>query len=296
MPNDLFSDIATLRAASEPSMQKSFEALRNPGQLLHIPMRDGFQSTVRLYHPKSQPPTKRSPLVVLLFGGGFVSGDNRQLAAFAIALVSIYGAVVALPDYRLAPEHPFPAAQNDVWDTLTHLTSNAESLKLDPSAGFILGGVSAGGNIAAALSQKWINEGITPKLTGMWLSIPLIFKSSEFVPEEYRKYYLAREQNKDALGINERALQWVNHYQKPNPGSPLYSPFNSPSLEGHRNVAKEGTRVYFQVAGGDPLRDDGLIYERVLREAGVDTKLDVYPGVSTSSYNWQSLLWGLSGH
>ena len=244
-------------------------------------MRDGYLSPVRVYKPQHTS-SAPSPLVVLLYGGAYMVGDNRQLAPYGLTLSSMYNATAVLPSYRLAPEHKFPTAQNDVWDSLLWLAQNgASQLGADLSAGFVMGGVSAGAALSASLGQLWVDQGQSPKLTGLWLCIPPIFRDIDQVPAEYRSNYLAREENSDADVIDISTLHWVEVHQEPDPTSPLYSPFNSPHPQKHRNLAEDNIRVYFQAAGKDPLRDDALVYEQVLKKHGVETRLDVYPGVSS---------------
>lgn len=73
-------------------------------------------------------------------------GDNQQLTPYGRGFARAFDAVVVTVAYRLAPEHKFPTAPNDVEDTLLWLAKNAESLGADPSKGFVLGGISAGGS------------------------------------------------------------------------------------------------------------------------------------------------------
>ncbi|OQU95564.1 hypothetical protein CLAIMM_01749 [Cladophialophora immunda] len=269
---------ALVRETRAKLSQRSFEALENPGLIMKIPMRDGFLSSIRIYRPES--PERKSALAVLLYGGCFMTGDTRQLASYALKLNNLYRVTVVLLSYRLSPENPFPTPQNDVWDSMLWLSANATSmLQADPIEGFVLGGVSAGGQIAAALAQRWVDEAKLPKLTGLWLSIPIIFHGAKNVPTEYQGDVSAREQNRDAMLMNQEVLNWIDVHHRPDPLSPLFSPFNSPNPEKHANLAKDGVRVYIQAAGQDPLRDDALIYERVLRANGIETRLDVYPGV-----------------
>jgi acetyl esterase/lipase len=273
-----YRDPVALRAFQEPDALQRFAVLQDTGEVVSIPMRDGYYSALRVYKPK--PPIQQSALVVLAFGGGFVCGDNRQLAGYAIGLRELYGATVVLPSYRLAPENPFPVSQNDVWDSLVWIAENAHTvLGADPLSGFILGGASAGGNLAAALGQKWVDEQRSPKLSGLWLSIPPIFNDISDVPLEYQDVFLARDQNKFADIVNGEVLDAVFELQKADTKSPLYSPCNSTNPQKYANLARDDIRVYFQAAGQDVLRDDCLIYERILRKHGVDTKIDVYNGV-----------------
>ncbi|KAB8337326.1 hypothetical protein FH972_021626 [Carpinus fangiana] len=269
-----------MRAARLPVTDATFAKLANKGTTRIITLSDGSESELRIHTPLA-PTGKPSPLIVLAFGGGFVAGENRQLSPYAGALAHLYGATVVNLDYRLAPEHAFPTAQNDAWDSLQWVAEHAAELGADPAAGFILGGVSAGGSLAATCAQRWADEGKSPKLTGAWLSVPMIFDISN-VPAEYKDVYLAREQNAQAPVINDVAIGWVEKHLKPDFGSRQYSPFNSPNKE---TIHVGMPPSYFQIAGMDPLRDDGLIYERVLRKAGVPTKLEVYPGVPHAHFS-----------
>lgn len=249
----------------------------------------GHLSPTRVYKPQT-PPASPKPLIVILFGGGFIMGDNRQIAPTAEVLSVQYGATVVLPSYRLSPEHPFPVAQNDTWDTLVWISEHAKSAPelaavVDPSAGFVLCGASSGGNIAASIGQHWVDEDPSLskfKLVGLWLGIPSIFSGIVQVPEEFRDVFLSREQNKDADFLSTSAIEFVVLYNRPDPQSPLASPMNSKTPW---KFADQGVRVYINVCGIDPLRDDGLMYEGILRANGVETKLDVYPGVSLDDDN-----------
>lgn len=241
-----------------------------------IPLRDGTESEIRITRPQS-PPAK-SPLVVLLFGGGFVVGSNLQLGPYARAIANLYGATAVTLSYRLAPEHKFPTQTNDVWDSLQWLAKNAASIGADPSAGFILGGVSAGANLTAVNAQKALNENLSPPLTGLWFSVPVLFGDGQ-VPDQYKDLFFSRKQNANAPIFDMNAINRVDEYLEADHKSPDWSPFNVPGA--HTGLPPS----YFQVCGMDPLRDDGLIYEDVLRQHGVKTRLDVYPGVPHAHFS-----------
>lgn len=144
---------------------------------------------------------------------------------------------------------------------------------MDASKGFILGGISAGGNLSAVLSHLARDHSLDPPLTGVYLGVPLVVHHT-VVPEKYAVHYRSRDQLVDAAIIPRQVMNLMETYHQPDPSSPLYSPLLWPT--GHHGLP----RTYIQVAGRDPLRSDGLIYEEVLRsEAEVEVRIDVYAGV-----------------
>ncbi|GAW17160.1 hypothetical protein ANO14919_066100 [Xylariales sp. No.14919] len=236
-----------------------------------IPMRDGYQSNIRVYEPKVRQPNR--PLVVLIHGGGFVLGHNSHVGGNAQAIVSAYNVTVLSISYRLAPEFKFPVAPHDIYDTMEWIAKNAEAkFAVDLSVGFVLGGVSAGANLAAVAAQKWLSENKTPKITGLWLGLPYVLSDS-IVPDRFKDIWVSREQNAEALIIGQKDMLYVRETYSPDVLSADFSPFNAKGP----HVGLPPT--YFQVCGQDPLRDDGLVYEKVLRDHGVPTKLDIYPGL-----------------
>lgn len=153
---------------------------------------------------------------------------------------------------------------------------NASQLGADPSKGFIVGGTSAGGNIATTISHLARDERLSPPLTGSHLMIPAIC-ANPVMPEKYKKDAHSWEQNKDAAVLSRSACDLFYDCYVPNlsdRGSELFSPLLFQT--GHAGLPPS----YFQICGADPLRDEALIYERVLREEeGVKTKVNVYPGL-----------------
>ena len=107
-----------------------------------IKLRDGFESKIKIHRPAGK---SGGPLLVLIYGGGFVVGDYQQLTPYGRGFARAFGATVVTISYRLAPEHKFPAAPHDVEDSLIWIAKNAQSLGADPAKGFVLGGISAGG-------------------------------------------------------------------------------------------------------------------------------------------------------
>jgi len=234
---------------------------------------DGHKNRALLFQP-STPPKEGSPLVVMIHGGGFCLGEPEGEEQGCRNFTSAFGAVCVSISYRLAPEHVFPAAAKDSWDALRWAAKNASSWGADPHKGFIVGGTSAGGNLTSVVTLMARDEKLSPPLTGQYLIVPAVCPK-EKMPEKYKKYALSYEQNKDAVGLGQREIDMFEKNYKNDPDDAIwYSTLLNP--KGHADQP----RTYFQIDGLDPLRDEGLIYERILREEhGIPTKLDVYPGV-----------------
>jgi acetyl esterase/lipase len=237
-----------------------------------IPMRDGFQSTIKVHRP-AETPSSGSPLIVLLFGGGFISGDKDQMTPLARSLVRLFGATAVTISYRLGPQVKWPVQSNDAWDSVKWLAEHASEVHADPSKGFVVGGISAGGISTAAVVNLSIQEKLSPPITGQWLSVPGIM-DAEHVPEKYKKYFLAREHNKEAPILDVAALNTLTKHN----GWDSTSELRFPILFKDKIDFSKLPPTYVQACGLDPLRDDALIYEEVLREAGVKTKWDLYYG------------------
>ena len=99
------------------------------------------------------------PAVLWIHGGGYIVGSPQLEAMWAGRLARDLGVVTVSPDYRLAPEHPFPAALDDCMATLTWMRANADELGIDPDRIAVVG-ASAGGGLAAAVAQRSHDEGI----------------------------------------------------------------------------------------------------------------------------------------
>ncbi|KAK1231507.1 hypothetical protein PQX77_005372 [Marasmius sp. AFHP31] len=213
------------------------------------------------------------PLLFWMHGGGWVKGSrNNDDYALRVESVQVRIAVVNC-EYRLAPEHPFPAAVDDVFAALKFVASNPEKFSASLKKGFLVGGPSAGGNLSAVLSYLARDDSFfkDKPLTGQFLQIPCVVHF-EAVPEKFKSLYRSFEQNKDAPILNRSNIDDYYSMYKPVATDTRCSPL---LLETHKGLPP----AFLQICGLDPLRDEGLIYEKVLREAGVPTKLEIYPGV-----------------
>ncbi|CAM1506888.1 Fc.00g065290.m01.CDS01 [Cosmosporella sp. VM-42] len=112
---------------------------------------------------------------------------------------------------------------------------------------------------------------MSPPLTGVFASIPGGV-NEETVPDKYKDYFFSKQQNANAPILSAESVKFLHTLYQSDQASPLAFPIAFPD---HTGVPK----TYFQVCGFDPLRDCGLVFEQVYKDAGVPTKLDVYPGM-----------------
>jgi acetyl esterase/lipase len=160
---------------------------------------------------------------------------------------------------------------NDCYDALLWSVKNSATLDATPSRGLLVGGASAGGNIAAVLALLARDENLEPPITGQYLCVPALLPDTN-VPPELAPLYQSRTQSSDDPVLKGILPGLIEHIYAPEPKSPLWDPFNHP--DGHRGLAK----AFFQVGGLDPLRDEAVLYDRVLRQSGVLTRFDLYAG------------------
>ncbi|KAK7883525.1 hypothetical protein LTR67_011101 [Exophiala xenobiotica] len=275
-----FPNIASLRKwmsdakkSMGAKMSSKFEGIEEQDH--QVPMRDGSLITCRVYRPE-KPPSNGSRLVIMFHGGGWCLGGLENEEVQCRLMTSKLGVTAVNVDYRLAPEHKFPIAVHDCHDATKWAAANPSSLGADPTKGFIIGGTSAGGNITAVIAHLCRDEEMNPPLTGCLLVIPA-YCYHKFVPEQYKKDYQSYEQNKNAPILTRKAMDLFADSYLPDEEQrqdPLYSPLLWPT--GHGNLPPS----FFQICGQDPLRDEALVFERIMREEqNVKTKVELYPGL-----------------
>jgi acetyl esterase len=233
---------------------RSVENLRIPGPAGEIP--------IRVYTPESLAPR---PALLYFHGGGWVvcSLDTHDVVCSALAHRS--GAVVIAVDYRLAPEHKFPAAVIDSYAATLWVAANAEKLGVDPKR-ISVGGDSAGGNLAAVLSLKSRDEN-GPAIALQVMVYPVTDLSS-FATSSYEEF------GEDHY-LTKKEMEWFrDHYLRDMDDA--RDPHASPLL------AKDLTRLppaLIITAECDPLCSEGEAYAKRLREAGVAVTYTCYPGM-----------------
>lgn len=251
-----------------------------------VKVRDGTEIRIIIYTP-TKPPATGSPLIVMFHEGGWCMGDLTDEALNCRMFSRDLGAVCVNVEYRLAPEAPFPTGVNDSWDVLQWCALEASPpsslLPADPKLGFIVGGASAGGNISAVLCQISRDEGLQPPLTGQFLCVPALL-SPEAVPEKWKGQYCSRaEADSDPILklAKPGSTSEMMNALKPDPFSPLFSALLHENLGGL-------PAAFFQLCSLDPLKDEGVLYEKLLREDHeTETKLQIYEGFGHMFWtNW----------
>lgn len=234
---------------------------------LSIDGRDGNTIPVRRYaHARNSTP---APVCVFMHGGGWVLGnlDTHNGLCGDIALQS--GMDVIAVDYRLSPEHIFPAALNDCIDVVQHIVANSSALNIDSKNLAILGD-SAGANLAAASALQLRNS--TVSIKAQVLVYPALAANMD------AKSYT---ENKEVPGLTAEDLEFFfRAYNNggDTPLDPLCAPLTIDDLSGL-------PETFISAAEFDPLRDDGVIYADKLEQAGVDVTLRIEKGVG-HSYLW----------
>ncbi|KAK4500399.1 hypothetical protein PRZ48_008588 [Zasmidium cellare] len=275
-----FPDIAKMRelmgkskrAMTEHHGGASIDGVQEKDHLVTV--RDESKITCRLYIPESEHNGGR-PVYVVFHGGGFCLGGLSNEELLCRLLCKELDIVCVNVEYRLAPEHQFPTAPKDCFDATKWVAQNASTLGIDLSKGFVINGTSAGGNLAVTVCYQWHDEGLQPPITGCHL-MNGHFVDPEHVPEQAQADYKSWWELDDAPILNHHYSKvfFGNYFpDKSKRGDPLFS------VMGREDGPKILPATYFQVSGLDPVRDEALIFERWIREAGKPTKLTVYPGL-----------------
>jgi acetyl esterase len=222
-----------------------------------IPGPDGIAIPVRIYWPDAPGPL---PLYLDIHGGGWWMGDGFVFHAATTALAAGAEAIVVSVDYRLAPEHPYPAALDDCVAVLRWMHANAAELGGDPSR-IAIGGASAGGNLAAALALRTRDEG-GPGLAFQYLFVPATDLTEKTAWPSYNEAG-------DAYLLKVSQIGMIFGAYVPDPAE-REDPYVSPLYADDFNGLPPALVV---TAHFDPLRDQGEAYARKLEAAGVPVKL-----------------------
>jgi acetyl esterase len=225
---------------------------------------------VRVYTPEGEPPF---PIVVWFHGGGWVVGTLDTYDPLCRALAAAVPAVVVSVDYRLAPEHPYPAAVEDAYAATAWASRNAAALG-GAQHRLAVAGDSAGGNLAAAVALGARDRG-GPAIAFQLLVYPVLDAAgdtgswAEFAEGHY---------------LTAAGMRWYwDHYLAGADGrAPDASPLRAAFVGGLPPALVIG-------ADHDILRDEGEAYAARLRDAGVDATATRYPGVVHGFLRWRAV-------
>lgn len=212
---------------------------------------------VRLYRPSA---STAAGTIVHFHGGGWVTGDLDYADATCRMLADEAGVAVVSVDYRLAPEHPFPAAIDDAASVMDWVAAGSESL----TGPVVVSGDSAGGNLAAVCAAR-SRTGAGPDVIGQVLIYPVV--DTDLGRESYAA--------NSGVFLGTREMAWfLDHYcpDAADRSSPLVSPLRDTDLSGLPPTV-------VVVGGHDPLRDEGAEYAERLTARGVAVELLEFPSL-----------------
>lgn len=245
---------ALARSRWQPSGLVRTEVVQVPGRAGDPPV------PVRVHRPADADGSPR-PVLLWVHGGGHVIGDAEQDDPLLDRIVARHGCVAVAPDWRRAPEHPYPSALHDCYATLTWLYAEASGLGLDP-ARIVVGGASSGGGLAAGLALLARDE--TVPLAGQLLVYPML--DDRMVTTSSTAVTDPRVWNDES-----NASAWAAYLSGVDPVPSYAAPARATDLA-------ELPRTWIGAAELDLFVDENVDYAQRLMAAGVSTELVVYRG------------------
>jgi acetyl esterase len=239
----------------DPEPVAAVEALAAAGLAGPIPL--------RFYRGLGCATGRAQPALIYFHGGGWVIGDLESHDQVCRALANAASCIVVAVDYRLAPEHKFPAAADDAIAALQWIATNAARLGID-AARLAVGGDSAGGNLAAVAAIDARERG-GPPIRLQFLVYPVADMSLDWP---------SAERHAQQLPLTRAAMDWfIAHYLRSPADKADWraSPLRAASLKGL-------PPALIITAGFDPLCDEGQAYARALSAAGVNVEHEPFPG------------------
>jgi acetyl esterase len=229
----------------------------------------GGRLGARHYLPPARGESKG--LLVFFHGGGFVLGDLESHDSICRDLAAQSGVAVLAVDYRLAPEHPFPAAVEDAWAALCFAHDHADDLGTTPND-LAVGGDSAGGNLAAVVA-----------LMARDAHLPLRLQLLVYPVVDLRHGDPSFEENSQGYFLTADAMAWFEGHYAADVNDWRASPVLAPNLAG---VAP----AVVLTCEYDPLRDEGDRYARLLAAAGVPVVHHSFAGLIHGSLGMNAVV------
>lgn len=256
-----------------------------PGQTPLSPLKETFDIKIprkyttgdeilsRVFVPDFPVPEGGFPCFLWYHGGGHVLGNIGTENSYCSHIAELAQCIVISVDYRLAPEHPFPAAPDDAYESLLWTLEQApEKLGVNPEK-VSVGGSSAGGNLAAVVCHKYVNSDVSKTLPSIKLQLLVVpvtdCTASPETYESWKEFELTPQLPAEKM-LWYRALYVPNEEDLTNPeASPLF--YDDASF-------KKNPPAFVAVAECDVLKSEGLIYSEKLAKNGVDVVANIYKG------------------
>lgn len=221
---------------------------------------------LRIYRPKACLDRRPTGVLIYFHGGGFLLGDETTDDLLCYRIAALTGTVVVSVIYRHTDKHKHPAQVHDAWDAFKYVRDHANNLELPIEESLVVMGISAGCTLAASVILRKIEETRKlkiprPLITGALLSIPWLIHIDNYPMELFKSPEVsAKVQNAEAPVIPSQRLKLFSDLLGARDVTDRL--LNIPLLS--EAELKSWPRTIFQVAGADPLRDDGLLFANKL--------------------------------
>ncbi|KAH8802765.1 alpha/beta hydrolase domain-containing protein [Xylogone sp. PMI_703] len=230
---------------------------------------------IRIYDPSEDGASREElrPALIMIHGGGWIHGYPEVDEDLSEFFASELRAVVVSVDYRLAPEHPFPAAHNDCFEALNWIFTNAQEYRINTQRVGVWG-CSSGGNLAASLALRDSAENETTRIRHVSLVVPVTCQPTLYPPVlqsdngSMKRFPFGGNVEQYTTGL----IKLWGMYAGSNFADPYASVLLAKPKINH-------SPVHITVSGCDALRDEGIAYALHLRNSGVDTQLEIIPGI-----------------
>ncbi len=275
-------ELSTLSPGEARALSRDRRALLPPGPEADVEdivvNGPAGELAVRLFRPKTEPGRAKKPLPVLVWfhGGGFVIGSVHESDADCRMLATLANIAVASVEYRLAPEHPFPAAPEDCFAALQQIIARAGELGIDGTR-VAVGGDSAGAALAASVCLMAQDRG-GPPIRFQALVYPVTDSVSLETPSHHH--------NAEGFYLTRKSVIWFRDQYLPRPAdreNPYASPLRRKDLRGL-------PPALIVTAEFDPLRDEGQAYAARLLDADVPVVLSNYAGMIHGFFSLSAFL------
>lgn len=221
--------------------------------------------TLSFFYPQDSQTTSRLPALLYTHGGGMICGNRFTFCKDALAHAKPSGAVVVSVEYRLAPEHPYPAAIDDCWAALRYVGEHAAELRIDADR-LMLFGSSAGANLSAALTML-ARDRKGPKIIGQLLDCPML--------DDRNATNSSRQVSGHGTWTRGSNIMAWGAYLGPDAGKDTNNPYAVPARCSDFSSLPP---AFITVGSTELFRDEAVEYAQKLWAAGVQCELHVWPG------------------